>query len=113
MSGLFFHEIGIYPKGYGETTYLPMGLVINLVSMQCFGSPASMAPKAMKKNLAQRESKSYENPCQKEKPLSKGKALVKRKTRRIQQRQTSCQKRPKKPQTEKRQPSQIGEAHSG
>ena len=101
MSGLFFHEIGIYPKGYGETTYLPMGLVINLVSMQCFGSPASMAPKAMKKN-----------------PLPKGKAkvmktLAKRKTRRIQQRQTSCQKRPKKPQTEKRQPSQIGEAHSG
>ena len=48
--------------------------------MQCFGSPASMAPKAMKKNplpkgkakvmktLAKRK-----NPCQKEKPLSKGK----------------------------------------
>ena len=64
-----------------------------------------MAPKAMKKSLAQKESKGCED--------NEGKALVKRKSHRIQQRQTSCQKRPKESQTEKRQPSQIGEAHSG
>ena len=67
-----------------------------------------MAPKAMKKSVAQKESKDYEDNEDNE-----GKALVKRKSYRTQQRQTSCQKRPKEPQTEKRQPSQIGEAHSG